>query len=177
MENVTITKNNEHFEGINWVSRAVLKKSRYKPELECIHVAEEAVVPTDGVRMNVYYCKSGIENGNYKVITNNKTCIVLQPLKGCYSFPDWRSVVGTDEYWRNHETTKMVYAGDSRFFNVANIIRGIPDNRTVNYNLVEAIIHDDNWTVLTKKESISPIMFKNTDKNMVGLIALIGVTR
>jgi hypothetical protein len=87
-------KKHVDFEGIMFVTKAVLKKNPRRPVLHNLFVAENReLVATDGHRCHKYELQSDeLVPGLYQIIKNTKSQIILAPAEDDGVFPDYTKV-------------------------------------------------------------------------------------
>ena len=72
--------------------------------MQILHVEDEKAICTDGRRLHIYSGDLHLEPGDYKVLSANKSQIILAPTTD-YTFPDWKRVVPKKEEYKKVEGT------------------------------------------------------------------------
>lgn len=86
---ITFDENNKNLAGLQWVARAVCRDKLTRGTgraLGVIHVKDNKAIGTDGQRLHIADVND-IPDGNYQVIKNNKTLMLLEPV-GDIDYPD-----------------------------------------------------------------------------------------
>ena len=161
METIVIQKDKHNFKEYNdfkWLLQARVKQES-RPMLNCVGVFKHRAVCTDGHRLYMIL-HSGFAPGNYKVVSSDKSSIVLQimsPEEG--TFPEVVRVFPKKK-------VKSIKVNDSKVpgSQYTNIVRAMPEDQTLNYDYFSQTLTPEPWTVRITPDG-GPVRFQNSGKS------------
>jgi hypothetical protein len=125
---IKIDRAHNEFKSISWVLLARNKKDKTRDAIMYLHSSGSMVTATDGYRLHEFTTDM-IPEGNYAVITESKSVIVLEPKEGI-------TYLDTKQIWDNFENPQTTYTKISSYKDCnivfAEIARNLSEKHTVN---------------------------------------------
>ena len=103
MNTEVMEKNHPLFNQLSFVLQA-RSTDDTREYMQILHIENEEAICTDGRRLHIYSGDLHLEPGDYKVLSANKSQIILTPTSD-YNFVDWKRVMPKKEDYKKVEGT------------------------------------------------------------------------